>query len=64
MRLKKWDDRELKNFLQTGDTPDGDVVAETMGEVIRNTTGRLTAEDLAALIAYQRTLPPLPDEPR
>ena len=35
-----------------------------MGEVIHNTTGRLTAEDLAALIAYLRTLPPLPDEPR
>ncbi len=63
-RLKKWDDRELKDFLQTGLTPDGDVVAELMGEVIHNTTSRLTAEDLAALIAYLRSLPPLPDEPR
>lgn len=63
-RLKKWDDRELKDFLQTGLTPDGDVAAETMGEVIRNTTSRLTAEDLAALMAYLRSLPPLPEEPR
>ena len=63
-RLKKWDDRELKEFLQTGLTPDGDVAAETMGEVIRNTTSRLTDEDLAALMAYLRALPPLPDEPR
>lgn len=63
-RLKKWDDRELGDFLQTGLTPDGDVAAETMGEVIRNTTSRLTAADLAALMAYLRSLPPLAAEPR
>lgn len=63
-RLKKWDDRELRDFLQTGLTPDGDVAAETMGEVIHNTTSRLTAEDLAAVMAYLRSLPPLPEEPR
>jgi mono/diheme cytochrome c family protein len=43
-------------------TPDGDVAAEAMGEVVRNTTGQLTPEDLDAVIAYLRTLPPLPDE--
>ena len=63
-RLKKWDDRELRDFLTTGITPDGDVAAESMGEVIRNTTSRLTPEDLAAVIAYLRSLPPLPDGPR
>jgi len=63
-KLKKWDDGELKDFLQTGMTPDGDVAAETMGEVVRNTTGQLTPDDLAALIAYLRSLPPLPDESR
>jgi mono/diheme cytochrome c family protein len=62
-RLKKWDDAELKYFLQTGLTPDGDVAAETMGEVIRNTTGALTPEDLAAMIAYLRSLPAIPNEP-
>jgi len=63
-KLKKWDDAELKEFLQTGLTPDGDVAAETMGEVIRNTTSQLTPEDLAAVVAYLRALPPLPDEPK
>ena len=63
-RLKKWDDRELRDFLQTGLTPDGDTANETMDEVIRNTTSRLTAEDLAALMAYLRSLPPLSEEPR
>jgi mono/diheme cytochrome c family protein len=63
-RLKKWSDGELKEFLQTGATPDGDAADAMMDEVIRNTTSRLTAEDLAALIAYLRSLPPLPEEPR
>jgi mono/diheme cytochrome c family protein len=61
-RLKKWSDSELADFLQTGLTPDGDVTAETMGEVIRNSTARLTAADLAAMLAYLRALPPLADE--
>ena len=62
-RLKKWSDAELKSFLQTGLTPDGDVAAETMGEVIRNTTGELAPDDLAALIGYLRALAPIADEP-
>ncbi len=63
-RLKKLKDAELKDFLLTGITADGDVAAESMGEVVTNTTSQLTPEDLAAMIAYLRTLPPLPDEPR
>jgi hypothetical protein len=31
---------------------------------VRNTTSQLTKDDLAALIAYLRSLPPLPDEPK
>jgi mono/diheme cytochrome c family protein len=61
-RLKKWSDKELQNLLTTGIDPEGDVVAETMGEVVRNTTSQLTPADLNALIAYLRTLPPIPDE--
>lgn len=63
-RLKKLSDGELKYFLESGLYPDGDVTAESMGEVVRNTTSQLTPEDLAAMIAYLRTLPPLPDEPK
>jgi len=58
-RLKKWDDAELKDFLTTGLTPDGDVASETMGEVVRNTTSQLTPEDLAAMVAYLRSIPPV-----
>jgi hypothetical protein len=35
-----------------------------MYEVIRNTTSQLTPQDLEALIAYLRTLPPSPEEPK
>jgi mono/diheme cytochrome c family protein len=63
-RLESWSDAELKQFLLTGDTPDGDSANETMAEVVRNTTSQLSAEDLAALIAYLRVLPAVPDEPK
>ncbi len=63
-RLKEWSDDDLKDFLTTGAMPDGDVPAEAMAEVIRNTTSQLTPGDLAAIIAYLRSLPPLPDAPK
>jgi mono/diheme cytochrome c family protein len=63
-RLKKWSDAELKEFLAYGLTPDGDVVGETMGEVVRNTTSKMTPEDLTAVVAYLRSVPPVPEEPR
>ncbi len=63
-RLKKLGDGELRDILTTGITPEGDVLAETMGEVVRNTTGQLTPTDLTAMIAYLRSLPALPDEPK
>jgi mono/diheme cytochrome c family protein len=58
---KKWSGKDLTDFLSAGITPDGDVPAEAMGEVIRNTTGQLTPDDLTAMIAYLRALPPLPE---
>ena len=61
-RLKKSGDGELRDFLTTGLTADGDVPAKEMGEVITNTTSQLTPEDLNAMIAYLRSLPPLPEE--
>ncbi len=63
-RLKKWSDTDLKEFLLSGLTPDGDVTADAMGEVVKNTTSQLTPEDLAAVIAYLRAIPALPDEPK
>jgi mono/diheme cytochrome c family protein len=61
-RLKRWGDGELRDFLTTGLTADGDVPAKEMGEVIANTTSQLSPEDLGAMIGYLRSLPPLPEE--
>lgn len=63
-RLKSWSDADLRGFLQTGDTPDGDSANETMAEVIRNTTSKLTPADLTATIAHLRSLAPLTEEPK
>ena len=63
-KLKKWSDDELGEFLLSGLTPDGDIAAQSMAEVVRNTTSQLTREDLSAVVAYLRSLPALADEPR
>ena len=60
-RLKKWGEGDLRNFLTTGLTADGDVPAKEMGEVITNTTSQLAPEDLSAIIAFLRSLRPLPE---
>jgi len=61
-RLKGTSDAELRSFLTTGLTADGDVPAKEMGEVIANTTSQLTPADLDALIAYLRSIPPVESE--
>ena len=63
-RLKRYSDAELKEIMQSGIYPDGDVIGETMSEVVKNTTSQLTPQDVDALIAYLRSLAPLPDEPK
>ena len=63
-RLKRYGDGELKDILTSGLFPDGDVLGDTMSEVVRNTTSKLTPPDLDALIGYLRSLAPLPGEPK
>ena len=60
--LKKWRDKDLIDFLGSGITADGDEPAKAMADVIRNTTGKLTPEDLAAMIAYLRSIPAIESE--
>ncbi|PWC33206.1 cytochrome c [Azospirillum sp. TSO35-2] len=50
-------DGDLTLLLETGLTPDGDVVGGAMGEVVRNSTSKLTAADRAAIAAYLKTVP-------
>ena len=61
-RLKAMSDADLLQYLQTGLNADGDVAAEPMSEVITNTLAKLTNPDIKALVAYLRSLVPLPEE--
>ncbi|MBL8697308.1 MAG: cytochrome c [Alphaproteobacteria bacterium] len=58
--LGQWADADLKEFLTSGMTPEGDVAGGEMAEVIRNSTSQLVTDDMAALVAYLRTVPPQP----
>jgi mono/diheme cytochrome c family protein len=53
-RLARWSAGDLSEFLSSGMTPDGDFAGGEMAEVIRNSTGKLSADDLSALVAYLR----------
>ncbi len=57
--IGKWSDGDLADLLTDGMTPDGDFVGAGMAEVVRNTTGKLTKDDVRALIAYLKSLPPI-----
>lgn len=55
----KWSNGDIADVLSSGMTPDGDFVGGAMAEVVRNTTGKLTKADVAAVVAYLKSLPPV-----
>jgi len=56
--LGDWSDKDIAYLLETGQTPDGDSVGGSMGEIVRH-TAELTPEDRAAIAAYIKALPPV-----
>ena len=54
-----WDAVDLRFFLQTGLTPDGDAAGGAMALVVEHSTGKMTPEDLDALVAWLQDLPPV-----
>lgn len=63
-RLERWGDEDLKKLFLTGVTPDDETVSESMYEVVSNTTSKMNAADIAAMIAYLRSLKPIPNPER
>jgi mono/diheme cytochrome c family protein len=57
--IGKWSEGEYADLLSMGMTPDGDFVGGDMGEVVANSTSKLTPADRAAMIAYLRQLRPV-----
>ena len=54
------DIERAKQLLADAGLPDGDYTGSVMSEVIDNTTSRWNAVDRRAMVAYLRSLPPLP----
>ena len=50
-----WRRQELADLFKYGELPDGDYVADHMGEVVDNSTSKWTDEDLDAVIEYLLT---------
>jgi mono/diheme cytochrome c family protein len=60
--IGKWSEREIVDYLGTGNKPDGDVAGGLMGEVIFGTTAGyrdLTPADLTAIARYLKSIPPV-----
>lgn len=58
-----WTVPEMSEFLRTGVKPDLDNVQGAMREVIEYNTKNLSDDDLTAMVAYLRDVPPVKSEP-
>jgi len=56
--LAGWSESDIAYALKNGITPDGDFLADSMGEVIDNGLRHLTEDDLAAIAKYIKELAP------
>jgi mono/diheme cytochrome c family protein len=55
-----WSDDDLKRYLSIGNAPGKAWAAGSMGLVVANSTRHLTEKDLQSIVAYLRTVPPVP----
>jgi mono/diheme cytochrome c family protein len=58
-----WSEKEIADFLHTGEMPDGDSAGGAMARVIKNIS-QLSAEDRAGMAEYLKSLPPVEGPPR
>ena len=58
--MQKWKDSDFKEYFANGTTSGGDITLEPMSEVITNTTSQWSKDDVDAVIAYLRSVPPQP----
>jgi len=62
--IGKWSVKDIANYLQDGVDPDGGFAGSLMAEVVKNSTGKLTAADRAAIAAYLKQIPPITNKLR
>ncbi|MDX6752513.1 cytochrome c [Geminicoccaceae bacterium 1502E] len=56
--LGTWSAGDVRTVLQLGMTPEGDFVGSEMAKIVSNGTGKLPPEDVRAIAAYIKSLPP------
>jgi mono/diheme cytochrome c family protein len=56
-RIGGWSEKDIAYLLETGNTPDFDMIGESMAPVQEN-MAKLTPEDRKAIAAYIKSLPP------
>src|SRR5216683_1888314 len=61
--IGEWSAKDIADFLETGEMPDGDSAGGLMARVIKNTS-QLSADDRAAIAEYLKSLPPVDGPPR
>lgn len=54
-----WKADDLVAALKTGELPEGGTLGGEMGEVVANSTSKMSDYDLKAIVAYLKALPPL-----
>ncbi len=62
--LARWSESDITLALDFGFSSDGEAFGGAMGEVVRNTTSRLTAADRKAIATYLKAVPALPSAAR
>jgi mono/diheme cytochrome c family protein len=56
--IGSWSIDDIVTLLKDGQTPDFDYVGSGMGEVVNNSTSKLSEDDLRAIAVYLKSLPP------
>ena len=54
-----WSADEIASYLSIGMDPDGDFAGSLMADVIEHATGKLSEEDIAAIVTYLRAIKPI-----
>jgi len=60
--LGRWSTQDLVDLLKSGHSVSHAVIGSAMGDVVVHSTQHLRDEDLAAMAAYLKSLPPAPHE--
>lgn len=58
--IASWSASDILTVLESGMLPDGDFIGGAMGEVVTNSTSKLTVQDREAIAVYLKSLAPLP----